>query len=125
MPFSCSVFFHFQNEYVVIWKSTYKTLPSFQILGTTEHKIFLFEHALLCIELNIKNVKQSGKCVKREAFTSLKCNFELKKVILDISVHFLAICYNVEEKKLINKTNKQTNKQKTIIIKMKIKKKKK
>ena len=84
--------------YVVIWISTYKTLSSFWIPGTAEHKIFLSEHTIRCIELNMKNIKKSGKRVKREALVSLKYKFELRNVVLDISVHFFAICHDVEEK---------------------------
>ena len=46
----------------------------------------------------MKNIKKSGKCVKGEAFISLKCKFEFRNGVLDIGVHFLAISHNLEKK---------------------------
>ena len=48
----------------------------------------------------MKNIKKSGKCVKGEAFISLKCKFKFRNGVLDIGVHFLAISLNLEKKLL-------------------------
>ena len=42
--------------------------------------------------------EKPGKCVKGEAFLFLKCKLELRNLVLDITVHFLAICHDVKEK---------------------------
>lgn len=46
----------------------------------------------------MKNIEKSGKWVKEEAFASLKCKFELRNLVLDITVHIFAICHDKEEK---------------------------
>ena len=60
-----------------------------------ERKIFVFEQALCRMKLYMRSVKKYGEYVKRES--SIFCKLELKNV-LDIDVHFLTVCHDVEKK---------------------------
>ena len=75
IQFFSTVYFHFQNEYVVIWTSICKTLHSFQILRTSEHEILVFENDLCCMKLYLKNARKSGNYFKGQ--TTILLNLKL------------------------------------------------